>query len=214
METYFKIVNPKTGRLIDAYGTTYNNLIKEGYKEEKLLSKKFTTNQPPKSVKVLKKHKEQKDYIESIVLPDEIIFEELIMKMDSPDFISICKLNKKFNNLCNYEKFWRKMYMKYYSDSGMEYVLPDTSYKELFKICYNLHFIQITFTDGISLKDLYNSTTINIYNANNKKFLTALSYMNNLTQITFYIKDLSKPILVPESVNQLPFLTEITYKKI
>lgn len=210
----FKIKSPKTGRLIDAYGTAYNNLLKEGYKDSQLLSHKIPVVKSPKSVKVLNKQKEYLKYIESIMLPDEIIFEEIIMKMDSPDFISICRLNKKFNKLCDNEHFWQKMYNKHYNDSEMKALLPDISYKELFEICYNLHFIQITFTDGISLKKLYQSTIINIHGGANRKFLTALSYMNNLISINFYIKDLSKPIIIPHSVNQLPFLTEINYKKV
>lgn len=53
---YFKIRNPNTGRLIDAYGTAYNNLIEsQQYTEKELLSgQKYYTNKAPKALMLQK----------------------------------------------------------------------------------------------------------------------------------------------------------------
>lgn len=139
--------------------------------------------------------------------------EEIIMKMESPDFIKICQLNKTFHKLCNNQHFWHKMYNKYYGDSGMKQLLTNIEYDELFKICYNLHFIQITFVDGISLTDLYNSHDISISGDVNLKFLTALGYMHHLEEINFSISDFTKVIYIPRIINDLPLLKKITYQK-
>jgi hypothetical protein len=49
---YFKIRNPKTGRMIDAYGTAFNNLIEsKQYTEKELLSgHKYYTNKQQKAL--------------------------------------------------------------------------------------------------------------------------------------------------------------------
>ena len=214
MEVYYKVQNPKTGHMIDAYGITFNKLLTQGYTEEQLLKNKVGTSQKPKSPKVQQVYKEKQKYLESIMLPEEIIFEEIIMQMKESDFLSICQANKKFLKICDNENFWRKMYNKYYGDSGMSDVLPDLSWLELFKTCYHLTILQKTFNGGIALKDLYKSKDINIYGIVDRKLLKALGYMYHLKEINFHIADLSKPIIVPADVNALPFLTRITYNKI
>lgn len=136
------------------------------------------------------------------------------MQSDNPDFMAICKSNKSLNKLCNNDLFWKKMYEKYYSDSGMRAVLSDATYLELFKICFNLTFIQKTFSNPIGLSQLYNSTTLNIYGGVNfSRMMKSLKYMHRLTKITFYVNDITKPFNLSNDLNKLPLLNEIIYKK-
>ena len=213
MEVYYKVQNPKTGKMIDMYGATFNKLLTQGYTEQQLLSTKYATSQKPKSPKVQQVYKEKQKYLESLVLPEEIIFEEIIMQMKEPDFMSICKANKSFNKLCSNDHFWHKMYNKYYGDSGMKELLKDLDYLGLFKICYNLYFIQ-KISGNISIKQLYEAKQITASGEVSTKIFTAVSYMYNLTEITFNIKDFTKPIIIPSAINALPFLLKITYNKI
>lgn len=153
--------------------------------------------------------------IENTILPEDIIFEELIMHMDNPDFMSICKSNKKFNVLCKNDMFWKKMYEKYYLDSGIKAILPDATWLELFKICFNLTFIQKTFANPITLNDLYNFTQLEIYGGVNfSRMIKSLKYMHKLTKITFIVKDITVPYSLSKELNELPFLKEIIYKKL
>lgn len=148
------------------------------------------------------------------MLPEEILFEEIIMQSDNPDFMSICNSNKNFTKLCSNDLFWKKMYEKYYLDSGMKANLPDATYLELFKICFNLTFIQKTFKNPISIGTLYKSVDINIYGGVNfSRMMKSLIYMHKLTKITFYVNDITKPFNLPPELNKLPFLKEIIYKK-
>ncbi len=214
-QTFYKVRNPKTGRLIDAYGDTFNNLIKnKEYTEEELLKNKFPTGKAPKSTKIKQHYKNYEKKLGKITLPDEIIFEEIIMQMKTPDFMSICQSNKKFNSLCKNETFWLKMYYKYYGDSGMKELLSDINNLELFKTCYNLSFIQKAFTDGRTLQNLYILTNIKFGKGTIlKRYLNALSYMHHLINISIVVDNITKPVLLPESVNNLPFLESITYVK-
>lgn len=163
---------------------------------------------------MLQKAKDEKQRIDNIYIPDEILFEEIIMRMDSPDFIKMCKTNKRFQSICNDKTFWKRMYEKHYGDSDIKNVLPDLTYFELFKTCYYLNIIQKTFSNGIALKDLYHSKLININGGANSKFLIALSYMYHLEEINFYIKNLNNPIIIPKEVNALPFLKKVFYHKV
>jgi hypothetical protein len=148
------------------------------------------------------------------MLPEEILFEEIIMQSDNPDFMSICKSNKNFVKLCSNDLFWKKMYEKYYLDSGMKVILPNATYLELFKICFNLTFIQKTFANPISIAQLYNSSDLNIYGGvNYSRMMKSLIYMHKLTKITFYVNDVTKPFNLSNELNQLPLLKEISYKK-
>lgn len=187
-----KMRSPKTGRMIAVGGATYNKL--STIHKQEYLSKINPRLNPN--------------------LPTEIVFEEILMHMDNPDFMSLCKTNKEFNKLCKSEQFWKLMYEKYYNDSGMKTRLPDATYLELFKICYNLHFIQLTFGEPISISHLYNSVGLNIYSnhLNNKKFVYALQFMHNLKSITIYVKDLSQK-LIPNGLDQLPFLEQVIFEK-
>lgn len=169
-----KIRSPKTGRIINVGGSTYNNLI---------LKNKYTYNNS------------QLSKPEMYFLPEEIIFEEILMNMDNPNFMSLCKTNKNFYKLCNSQIFWEKMYNKYYSDSGMIQRLPNKSYAELFKICYNLHFIQKTFANPISIANLYDSTHLNIFGGMSNEFIYALQFMDNLTSIDINVNINMFPIV-------------------
>ena len=59
MEVYYKVQNPKTGHMIDAYGVTFNKLLAQGYTEQQLLANKIGTSQKPKSPKVQQVYKEK-----------------------------------------------------------------------------------------------------------------------------------------------------------
>lgn len=205
-----QILSPKSNRWIDVYGPAYNKLLKEGYTEAQLL-KGYKMPSKTKNKKILSVYKQKKEHLESIIIPDEILFEEIIMQMDTLDFMSICQTNKKFYNLCHDKKFWEKMYNKYYR---MRAILPDMPFSELFKQCYGLYLLQkVSFRDK-TIIDLFRAESIIIPVNIHKKLKGLLHYLYNLKKITFTAPDILNPPPLPEKLNELPFLTEIIYKKV
>lgn len=112
-----KIKSPKTGYKISVGKGTYNKLLNEGYTEKELLN--------PNVVESIQT---------TITLPDEIILEEILMKNSVKDVLKICKLNKHYNKICQNDKFWEKIYNKYYSDCDIN--LP--TYYDKFKLCHTI----------------------------------------------------------------------------
>src|SRR5258708_26799310 len=101
METYNKIINPRTKRAIYQYGPIYDELIsKYKYTEEYLNSlPKIKSNNIPKSPKI--KSKQQQVSYKNIIatLPDELI-NEIILNADMYDVINVCQSNTIFKNYC------------------------------------------------------------------------------------------------------------------
>ena len=212
MESYQKIRNPKTGNLIYLYGGAYNKLINSGeYKESYLASLPRTlTGKKPKSTSVIRKTQYEKKRLEDIVIPEEILMEEILMKTDNPDFISICKSNKRFSELCKNDKFWQKMYNKYYGDSGMKELLSGISYYELFKICYNLSI----FSTLGPIKTVYLTTGMTfIIGSYVPKYIKSASYMHNLEKITIEVNSYD---VIPQlyELKDLPKLKTVEFKLI
>ena len=215
MESYQQINNPKTGRLIYLYGDTYNKLIDSGeYKESYLASlPRMSIGHAPKSTSIIKKAKSEKKRLADIVIPEEILMEEILMKTDNPDFISICNSNKKFNELCKNEKFWQKMYIKYYGNSGMKELIGNISYYELFKICYNMGLL-LKFNLGPDIKTIYLLKAVMITTTDNMaKILKIVSYMHNLERITIKVKNFDYIPQIPE-IKNLPLLKNVNYELI
>lgn len=217
-----KIRSPKTGRYIDVYGPAYNKLLKNGYTNEQLL-KQYKIPSVTKNKKILSIYKQKQDYLQTLQLPDEILFEEVIMQMDSPDFMSICQSNKKFLNLCQDEKFWEKMYYKHYGSSEMRELLSDMSFSELFKICYGLTLLNTKmFKNKETIKELYTEWDVIVfpnilpfrYNSG-YDVLKLMRFMHNLQKIIFKVKNITDtPPILPPELNNLPFLTEVKVEKL
>jgi hypothetical protein len=45
-----------------------------------------------------------------ILLPDEIVFEEILNNINIDNFINICKANKRYHEYCSNDLFWKKLY--------------------------------------------------------------------------------------------------------
>lgn len=212
MESY-KVRNPKSGRLINVNGDIYNKLIRSGeYTREQLLLLPVTPFSEPR-------RSSKKKVMTNMTLPDEIIFEEILMKTDNPDFISICRSNKKFQQLCNNDIFWKRLYNKYYGDTNMEQEVrknnKNISYYELFKICYNLSlFLEKVPTLSDNLITLYNAKSITLHHSNILKFIKFVPYLKGLKKITINIPAYNPEFIVSfKEFNELPLLTTIEYKK-
>jgi hypothetical protein len=214
-----KIRNPKTGRYIDVYGPAYQKLLKEGYTEQELL-KQPKIPSTTKNIKILSTYKQKKEHLQSLLLPDEILFEEVIMKMDTPDFMPLCKTNKKFLNLCQSELFWEKMYYKHFGTSEMKELLPDMTWLELFKTCYGIYRVKKRgLLSNHTIKQIYTMpsvmlTTHGISNIVTRNTLKNLIYLHSLRSIIIKIDHLTNLPMIPSELNQLPFLTTIKFEKI
>ena len=215
---YFKIRNPETGIWIQEYGDTYNKLIDSGkYTETQLLRQPKWAIKKPKNSKVLRGYVNQyknEQRLKTIVIPEEIIVEEIFMKVDNSYFVPIWLVSKKFNTYMNDKGFWEKMYNKYYGNSEMKARLPNLTFLEVFKICFNLKFIQVTFgiQNPITLLNLYNSTMLNIHGGMSRKFLYALQFMHNVTTINFHPK-LFGYNCIPHELDKMPQLKNVNYVK-
>lgn len=214
-----KIRNPKTGRYIDVYGSAYQKLLKEGYTEQILL-KQPKIPSTTKNKKILSTYKQKKEHLQSLLLPDEILFEEVIMKMDTPDFMPLCKANKKFLNLCQSELFWEKMYYKHFGTSEMKELLPDMTWLELFKTCYGLYKIKKRgLFSNDTIKRIYTTTSIifttkDLNNVTITYTLQNLIYLHSLQSLIIKVPDLTNLPMIPKELNQLPFLNTIKFEKI
>jgi hypothetical protein len=51
-----------------------------------------------------------------VLLPNEIILEEILNNTDIDNFINICKANKCYYKYCSNDLFWEKLYHKYYDN--------------------------------------------------------------------------------------------------
>ena len=57
------------------------------------------------------------------LLPDDIIFNELLEKMGLYEFIDFCNTNKKYKTIYDKDLLWKNLYIKNYSDSKMDIIL-------------------------------------------------------------------------------------------
>src|SRR5258708_32026554 len=111
METYNKIVNPRTKRAIYQYDPVYDELIsKYKYTEEYLNSlPKITATKIPKSPKIKSKQQVSKTIVNKD-LPSEII-QEILLKSDINTIKSYCS-NKKYQEICNNDQFWKAIFKR------------------------------------------------------------------------------------------------------
>jgi len=213
-----KIRNPKTGRYIDVYGPAYQKLLKEGYTEQILL-KQPKIPSTTKNKKILSTYKQKKEHLQSLLLPDEILFEEIIMKMDTPDFMPLCKTNKKFLSLCQSELFWEKMYYKHFGTSEMKELLPYMTWLKLFKTCYGIYRVKKRgLLPNNTIKEIYTTPSIIFTIKNGDVAITStlqnLIYLHSLQAIIIIVPDLTNLPMIPKELNQLPFLNVIKFEKI
>ena len=217
METYYQIQNPKTNKWIYINSPTYNKLIDNNeYSEEYLTSLPMKLAKKPKGATIRLKTQEQTSKkLKNINLPDEILLEEILMNMDNPDFVQFCQTNKKFNKICNDDKFWQRMYNKYYKNSGLKEEIEKTrhmTYKEAFEYAYNLSFLVNVW--GMPLLDVYDTSEITIKGYPYiKREYKAISYLDGLEVINIVFNDINSLPPIPYQLKRLPNLKKIIYEK-
>ena len=217
METYYQIQNPKTNKWIYINSPTYDKLISNHeYTKEYLLSLPRKSAKKPKSVTIQLKTQEQTSKkLKDIYLPDEILFEEIMINMDNPDFVQFCQTNKKFHKICNNEKFWEKMYNKYYKNTGLKQEIEQTrkiTYKEAFEYSYHLSYLVDIW--NMSMVEVYDIIEISIRPPYSNKEYDAISYIDNMETIEIVFDDINSLPPVPKQLKRLPKLKEIKYIKL
>src|SRR5258708_36034708 len=116
------------------------------------------------------------------ILPDEIIFEEIIMNSENlQNFTAICSSNTSFQKLCVDDRFWKRLYDKYYGSTDMISAVKFTSYYDLFKLCYFLNrLLKYPGLDEFSMGDLYLANIVNLMNKNIKEIPPEIGNLVNL----------------------------------
>lgn len=145
-----------------------------------------------------------KKYKPVMILPEEIIIEEIIMKSDVPNFTHICQSNKKFQEICKKENFWERLYIKYYADTRLHETLEInefTTFFELFKLAFSLDNLIKAFkikntTDIVSLY-LHRKLDLSAENVSNHNLRTSIPYGIG------YLTNLSKLNLSYNKINEI-----------
>ena len=116
-------------------------------------------------------------------LPQELLIEEIVMKSDDPAVVTICNLNQNYREICNDEQFWKRLYYKHFSQSGMDdYLDIFESYKKLFRMTYILD--QVAYlSNRYEIDDLYHAGEINLQDLGLVKFPPGLFELDQLFDI-------------------------------
>ena len=166
-----KIINPITKRYIYINGGTYYHLISSGqYTQEYLLSLPRLQSHKPMSPK----------YKKSInpTLPDDIILNELLMKLGLNEFITFCQTNQKYKTVCQNDLFWKQFYDRYYGHSNME--KSKKTYFEIVKLCYQLTLLINKLSLPFNINQLYHLQRLVL---DNKKLRILPSEIGQLKQL-------------------------------
>src|SRR5258708_37089257 len=124
-------------------------------------------------------------------LPDDIIFGEIIMNnSDISHITSLCSSNKRYQDLCKNDKFWEKMYRRYFGNSGMLEKLNTEgrfiSYYGLFKLCFALRIlIGLDYLNIYDILKLYSETTLDFSDKNIQEIPKEIGNLVNLKHLSF-----------------------------
>jgi hypothetical protein len=97
----------------------------------------------------------------------------------------------------------------------MKQKLPNSTYSELFKICYNLSIIIGNNNNNYKILDYYEADLLRVHSLPSKKYLYALRYMENLKELTIvtnefqYIQGINSFRLF----DYIPNLKKLTFDK-
>jgi hypothetical protein len=173
---------------------------KEGYTENELLPN-FITNE----MIILNDFNDtkMKGYLNTsiVLLPDEIILEEILKNTDIDNFINICKTNKRYYEYCSNDLFWEKLYHKYYDHSLMYDGVK--SYYETFKLCYQLDYLIKKLNLKYSIYDLYNKTKLVLINNKLSEIPKEIGQLQHLQELYLDNNKLSE---IPKEIGQLQHL--------
>jgi hypothetical protein len=136
-----------------------------------------------------------------VLLPDEIILEEILNNTDIDNFINICKANKRYYEYCSNDLFWEKLYHKYYDHSKMHDVTK--SYYETFKLCYQLDYLIKKLKLKYSIYNLYNTTILYLNNNKLSEIPKEIGQLHNLQYLYLNHNKLSE---IPKEIGQLQHL--------
>lgn len=143
--------------------------------------------------------------VKANLLPEELLVEEIIMNSDDPTIISFCNINKKFQNICNNDEFWLRLYYKHFSKTGTDEGLDFINYKDLFRMTFVLYNLK-NLLNYNSIKQLYYADNIDLSNKNLDKFplgLLELYYSETVNLSDNYIK------ILPDEIDKMINLTEL-----
>jgi Leucine-rich repeat (LRR) protein len=148
-----------------------------------------------------------------VLLPDEIILEEILNKTDIDNFINICKANKRYYEYCSNDLFWKKLYHKYYNNTEM---YEDTkSYYETFKLCYQLDYLikKLKLKLKYSIYNLYNKKSLDLSNNGLSEIPKEIGQLQNLQRLYLGYNKLSE---IPKEIRQLQNLQRLylSYNKL
>ncbi len=136
---YHKIKSPKTNRPIYIYGDAYNQLIKNGYTEDYLLSlPKINVTKPlsikdpfstgPKHTKSANKNKNNEEQS----FTADMLF-QIALNLNYFNIIDLCHVNKNYSQLCSNQHFWKEKYNQDFSQFNKEaYIKQADYYKKWF----------------------------------------------------------------------------------
>lgn len=195
----------------------YILLIDSGkYTESELLNQQKCATVKPTNSKILQGYINKFNNEQKLkqIIPDEIIMEEIFMHFDNSYLVQFWLINKKYNIYMNNNSYWERVYNTWYNNSGMKTRLPDYTFLQVFKICFNLKFIQITFgtNNPTTLLNLYNSTMLYIHGGMTRKFLYALQFMHNVTTINFHPNTFGN-YFISSDLDKMPKLEKVIYNK-
>jgi Leucine-rich repeat (LRR) protein len=133
-----------------------------------------------------------------VLLPDEIVLEEILNNTDIDNFINICKSNKRYYDYCSNDLFWKKLYHKYYKHSQMYDDIK--SYYETFKLCYQLDYLIKILKLNYSIYNLYNKKSLNL---SHNKLREILKEIGQLQQLQYLYLDHNELSEIPKEIGQL-----------
>jgi hypothetical protein len=206
--------NPRTGKVLHYGKKPYLALVEEC--GEPPISPKRSRTKVKQST-ISQKSTAEKEIIPILpgLLPAEIILEEIIMKnKDLSTLIATCKTNKFFQDLCNNEEFWHKLFNKYYGRTDIMKFVTFTSWYDLFKLCFLLDKLReselfaIVGAETMDLPDPPKSaisiiyTVIRIY-AYRKKLKTIPSELGVLINLLFVTMETNQITIIPPELGNL-----------
>jgi Leucine-rich repeat (LRR) protein len=133
-----------------------------------------------------------------ILLPDEIILEEILNHLNINNSINICKTNKHYYAYCNKDLFLKTLYYKYYNNSKMYDCLK--SYYETFKLCYQLDYLIKKLNLNYSIYYMYN---IKLLNLNHNKLSKIPKEIGQLKHLHFLYLNDNELSEIPKEIGQL-----------
>lgn len=198
-----KIFNTVSKRYLQIDGQQYKKLLRDGYTvvDNQLMPPSQSIVKSSKQVNFtkspVKSTKSTKIDYSLTSLPDEIILEQLLLRMNLQEIMNICSINSNFNTLCHNNQFWRKMINKYYDNEGEQYLTSNrinNSYYELYKLHYLYSQLNKDFNLTLSFNEWYNKT----------KFKYTFKDLKVIPLSLFNLTQLEKLDLGDNKINKIP----------